>query len=283
MKPLEERFESMLKPRATATDIKGVIGEIDAEIGSLNVAADAAHERSIAPAASDEDAYRAREDEQGFRFAIERWTARNEALAQRFLERTESEASQAQKREYAAAAAEAAQLAIDLAARVPALFEELADLFRRLEASDRRVEAANRSKPGDAPRITPAEPSARGFSEIGVWPNLETAERLTAVVLPRFSGSGRIWPSGVGPGPAGASPVISGGAYLARLAAEREAGKRRFMVKRTDKRHGTTLLQHADGMFNLGSQEYPCWLYADQVEACRSAGMLVEPIAAEAP
>lgn len=40
MKPLEERFHSMMKPRATATDIQAVIVEIDAEVARLGVAAD---------------------------------------------------------------------------------------------------------------------------------------------------------------------------------------------------------------------------------------------------
>lgn len=278
MKSLEERYESMLKPRATATDMKAVIGEIEAEIDRLSASAEEARATSLDPAVSETDAQQARVDEESFRFAVERWAARLEVLEARYAERTESEAAQAQKREFEAAAQEAEALAREINERLPEVFAYLTDLLRRIRENDARVEVANLSKPGGAEHIIPAEQAARGYNGAGTWPNLMPVERLTSMVIPRLKGSGRLWPQEDAVA-ASSSPIISADASMKQWAREREASKRQYTVQRTDKRFGTLQLRHADGLFDLGTQEYTCWLHPDQVKACRDAGMKVQAVA----
>ena len=129
MKPLEERFHAMLKPRATATDMQAVIAEIGAEVERLTAAADQAHATSLDGSISDADADRARSDEQGLRFAVERWLSRKETLAARFSERTQNDAAQAHRKQYEDTVAETEVLAADLKARIPELFAEFIGLL----------------------------------------------------------------------------------------------------------------------------------------------------------
>lgn len=273
MKPLEDRFASMLKPRATATDITNVLAEIDGEIGRLDAAADQAHATSLDTSIADDAAERARSDEQGYRFASERWTARRAELEQRLKAKIDSDVSQAKRDEFDAAENEAAALADEIRDRVPVLFGELVDLFGRIQASDFRVQAANRNKPGGAAPIVSAEQAARGYGGVGVWPNLNPVERLTDMAIPRLDGSGRIWPVPVRPG---VHPLSN---RAVKAPDERkEAAKRRYTVQRTDRRQGTISLIHADGVFKLGFQEHSCWFYPHQIEACRAAGMTVAPV-----
>lgn len=271
MKPLEERFHSMMKPRATATDIQAVIAEIDAEVARLSEVANLARAKSLDGAISDADAEQARTDEQGLRFAIERWISRKETLAGRFAERTQSDAAQALRKEYDDAAVETQVLADDLKARIPGLLAELAELLGRIRANDTRVEKANRNRPGGSPSLLGAEQIARGYIGIASWPNMSPVERLVDIVLPRFDGDGRIWPIAL---LQGIHPLDNGAARAAAI--EQEASKKPFRVRRTDQRQGTVRLIHADGIFNLGFQEYDCWLYPHQIEACRAAKMTVE-------
>ena len=270
MKPLEERFHSMMKPRATATDIQAVIAEIDAEVARLSEVANLARAKSLDGAISDADAEQARTDEQGLRFAIERWISRKETLAGRFAERTQSEAAQALRKEYDDAAVETQVLADDLKARIPGLLAELAELLGRIRANDTRVEKANRNRPGGSPSLLGAEQIARGYVGIASWPNMSPVERLVDIVLPRFDGDGRIWPAAEMP-KAMAFYDVFGEAARAKQAAKAE-----YVVQRTDNRQGTVSLIHADGVFQLGYQAYNCWLFPQQVEAAKRAGMTLK-------
>jgi hypothetical protein len=53
-------------------------------------------------------------------------------------------------------------------------------------------------------------------------------------------------------------------------------------VQRTDNKHGTLTFHHANGIFGLGYQLWPCELYCDQVELAEAEGMIVTPIDAPA-
>ncbi|CAM5423381.1 hypothetical protein ACFSUK_20945 [Sphingobium scionense] len=272
MKPLEERFHSMMKPRATATDIQAVIAEIDAEVARLSDAAGLAHAKSLDGAISDADADQARKDEQGLRFAIERWISRKETLAGRFAERTQSDAAQALRKQYEDTVTETVVLAADLKERIPEIFAELTSLLERVLSNNACVYQVNQSKPGGAASITPAEQQARGFIGTGQWPNLNHVSRLTDIRIPRFDGDGFLWPQ-----PEAKRPMqffdVFGEAERAK-----QATKAKYVVQRTDNRQGTVSLFHADGVFQLGYQAHRCWLLPQQVEACRAAKMTVTPV-----
>jgi hypothetical protein len=277
MKPLEERFHSMMKPRATATDIQTVIVEIDAEVARLGVAADQARAKSLDGGISDADADQARTDEHGLRFAIERWISRKATLAARYAERTQSDAASALRKDYDDAVAETDVLVEDLKARIPVLFTELAALLGRIRANDARIEKANRNRPGGCPGLIGAEQTARGYVGVGQWPNLSPVERLVDIALPRFDGDGRIWPAADI-----AKPMLH---YDVFGDAERakQASKAEYVVQRTDNRQGTVNLIHADGIFQLGAQAHPCWMFPHQVEAAKGAGMIVLAVDRSSP
>lgn len=277
MKTLEERFNSMLKPRATATDIQAVIGEIDAEIEKLEASADQAHTLSLDSSIADEDAQRARSDESGYRFAIERWTSRRSTLAEKFAERTQSDAAHAQRQQFDAAAQEAQALAAEIKQRVPEIFAELTALLCRIKESDVRVSEANRNRPGGEACIVPAEQQARGYIGVGTWPNMSPVERLTDIPLPRLEGSGRIWP----PEHAALSAVhedhAKRAAHARKVAEEREASKRRYVVQRTDFDRRSRLVTHADGFASLNASPATLWLYPEQVKMAEANRMTVTP------
>ncbi|MBR2267365.1 hypothetical protein [Sphingobium sp.] len=272
MKPLEERFHSMMKPRATATDMQAVIAEIGTEVERLTAAADQARATSLDGSISDADADQARSDEHGLRFAIERWISRKEALASRLAERTQSDAAQALRKQYEDTAAETEVLAADLKERIPEIFAELISLLERVRRNDARVYQVNQSKPGGAASITPAEQHARGFIGAGQWPNLNHVSRLTDIRIPRFDGDGFLWPQPEAKRPMQFFDVFG------EAERTKQATKAKYVVQRTDNRQGTVSLFHADGVFQLGYQAHHCWLLPQQVEACRAAKMTVTPI-----
>lgn len=280
MKPLDERFGSMLKPGARATDIGTMIGEVEQQIARLKNEAETAHSRSLDPLISEADAANARAEAQGYEFAIERWTSRLGLLQARFVERTESDQSAARTREFNETRDESAKLADDIRTRAPALFAELVDLLSRIEANDKRVADANRLKPGGEAPILFAEAQARDFLAHGVWKNgVDYVERLTNIKLPKFNTWGRMWP--IDPGVTAAMQMAETAARVRMAHREREATRAWFTVQRTDTKTGQVSLQHADGFFRLGRQEWLCELYGDQVRKAEAAGMIVK--AAKAP
>lgn len=136
-----------------------------------------------------------------------------------------------------------------------------------MQNNNARVYQVNQSKPGGAASITAAEQQARGFIGAGQWPNLNPVSRLTDIRIPRFDGDGFVWPQ-----PEAKRPMqffdVFGEAERAK-----QAAKAKYVVQRTDHRQGTIALAHAGGVFQLGHQAYTCWLFPQQVEAAKQAGM----------
>lgn len=165
--------------------------------------------------------------------------------------------------EYRAAATERDALV----AEGPALAAAVAlivDFTRRHEANAARLERVNLTDTGFE-RLETAETILRGLA-----PNDTTARRLRAMRLPAVDGPGYAWPTS---GPSMLAPVRPDATELAEHPLRR--------VYRPDGRAAS--IEILRGSMRVGGEPCEARMSADQVEAARAAGFVVEdaaPVAA---
>ena len=267
-KTLEERVRSALATdRVTITDLADVIGLAEAELERLG----ALHTKASADSINFALAARDRDESSALAARIGREVAAYAgALAElrvKLQAKRESDQRKASDADRAQALTERDILASEIPERYRQACDLLIGLARDILASDARMKALG------MPDLS-AEAVARGctaFAFRGM-----PAQRIIEIRLPKLDDYVDLWPCQEQPAPPAIS-LVTLRRDAEMVEQEREAGKRRFHVRRTDQREGTRPLRHADGVFQLGYQEFTCWLYADQVEPARRAGMLVEP------
>lgn len=270
---LDSRINAALRSAARLKDVESVISDVKAEMQATRTKLDAENARSIDPALTTAEAREARNNAADLEHDLRRLDASLGMLNERRASLLKDAEQARCLKEYEATTRETDDLAKLLRDRVPPIFSELVDILRRIEANDARVAAANANRPSGAAVIPRAEQAARGYIGVGSWPNMSPVERLTAMMIPRFDGDGRLWPRSHAPTPMAFPDVFSDAIR------QREASKVQYTVQRTDKRMGQVVLHHADGVFNLGYQAHTCWLYPGQVQACKAAGMTLTPVA----
>jgi len=285
----EERLASAFKQGARATYVEEMIAETGELIAATRAAEQQSRARSLDPGIPDADALAARRLAEEHAFATERLEEKRDRLQGRLRELIESDRAKANASEYEAAAAENAALAQELSDRVPAIFSELASLFDRIEANDARIEAANQFRPGGSPGLMSAEYVARK-TKGQHWPpgNVNPVARLTKIKLPNFDTWGYCWPIDRNAAQRRQIEQAERRRLLAYEAtktpearaaakAREEARWAKYSVRQEPYlSYAIVQVAHRHGTCTIDGDPTPLWMNAEQVEAARRNGIVVE-------
>ncbi len=281
-KALDDRITAAMGQSGRLPAIAELIAEVVAATAEAQATHDTLDAMSKSASASEEEADRAADEAAKVARRIIRLGAKRAQLQQRQECLQEAERSQQRIATYEAVKADRDRLAEDLKTQGAGALEVIVDLIKRIAAQETKLAAVNASLPAGKTSLEDAEFVARGVLPNGLWPKgFDQAFRLTAMKVPHFARRGMAWPDEDG------EAARQAAAYQKSLEAERkarlqreerEASRRHYTVQRTDTKPGTIRLHHANGIFGLGLQVWPCELYADQVAKAEAAGMIVTPI-----
>lgn len=188
---LDDRMAAAVSGASPSVEIVELISEAKEAAEAAGRAYSLARMTALDPSTPREEVTSARQGMADAEFQQERLKAAQMALERRLEQARQRERDGVARAEYDAARQERDELVAELRDEYPNLARRLADLLRRVRASDRRIEAVNRT---GVTWLNPCEAVARGTpahfrDDRGFIP------RLTEIRLPAFMAwEPPIWP-----------------------------------------------------------------------------------------
>lgn len=195
--PLENRITAALRSSSRIKDVESTISDVGTEIGATQIKFDHEQARSIDPALTTPQAREARNNAADLEHDIRRLNASLDLLKVRRQTILDDESYAKRVARYEAAKAERNDLARHIRTRYPAIGLELAELAKRIAASDVECEAASRDRPRDEPVLQSAEHLAR---ECGYYWEMQKGGspvvRIGDIMFPLLGRDGTYMPTG---------------------------------------------------------------------------------------
>lgn len=271
-KPLNERIASARSTdRVTIETLRDVIAETKAEIERQETAHAAADADSTDIALSEADRDEAAANAARASRMVKAYAAAIEDLEEKLRRKLESESYKAAEAEKAAAIAERDELAARFREVVPAAVEQLTALFAAVQQNAERLRAAGAGAL-DAEVVARGLPN--GFRGLGGEP-----ESFTKMKIPRFEGTGRVWPVAKH-----FNPDLGRDAILASRQRMREEASRwnRYVVSPPAGVEEPVTIRTKAGPTQVFRRQLIAVMCVEGVEDARKRGCRVEPVAANA-
>lgn len=190
IKASREKFEGRIAEAFTlcppSVEIETLLSDVAAATKEIDIDMALVRERALDPTIIGTDAHAARNELNDLAFRLDRLQEAERRLRDLLQVAKDSERQAKRQEEYDLARKERDDLATELAEVYPRMSEKLAELARRIRASDERIERLNhRALPNGASYLQPVELVARGLRGFNDGP--QSVPRIASELrLPSF-------------------------------------------------------------------------------------------------